>query len=222
MKKALLAFLLTICGAAQASVTVGHYDSGNCYPYSCLASDSNGIEYQQVFSSTLFPSSGTINSISVYQSQGGMMDSATYTLYLSTTSKTVGALDTINPANNIGANNALFGSYTLGGTMPSVLTLTGAAFNYDPMLGNLLLDVVISGLTSANGYQSFFQADYSGSETSRLWTTNFGSNQGTGALVTTFDFVPTAVPEPSSLTLLGLGLAFAGIAGSRRKGKTKA
>ncbi len=84
------------------------------------------------------------------------MDSATYDISFSTTSASVGALDS-TWANNIGGDSAFFGTFTLGGSMPSVLTLTGNAFNYDPTLGNLLMHVGISNLTEAHGYESYFQ-----------------------------------------------------------------
>lgn len=213
-----LAMLLS--GTAQASITVGNNNSGNCYPYSCFASD-GGTEYQQVFSSTAFSGPIAINSISVDLNNGGLMDNATYTLSLSTTSKAVNELDTSNTANNIGANNAFFGTFTLGGNMPNVLTFNGTTFNYNPTVGNLLLDVTISGVTNKVGYQSFFNADYTGALTSRLWSNSNGTSQGTGGLVTTFDSV-TAVPEPESYAMLLAGLGLMGFMTRRKSGKKAA
>lgn len=217
MKKTLLvASLLFASLAAQAGpVTVGQNGGGNCYPFSCLASDGGSV-YQQVYSASAFAEAGTIHSISFYRRLPGAMDSATYTLRLSTTSHAVGALD-FSPSNNIGSDVSLFGTFTLGGAMPEVLTFTGLPFHYDPTLGNLLLDVAVSDLTEAHKYESYFQADLNTTVTSRLWAGS-GNGQGAMALVTTFDIGPsTAVPEPGSLLLVGLGLAGLATAGRKRK-----
>lgn len=201
-----LVVLLGLAGSAQADVIVGSYDGGNCYPFSCGASD--GVTtYQQIYSADAFSGVLTFNAISFFldEDEGpGLMDSATYTVSFSTTSKAVDGLDT-EFANNIGGDSAVFGVFSLSGVMPSILTLTGNAFTYDPTQGNLLMTVEISGLTEANPYESFFQADYTGEVTQRLYAYD-GEATGevaTGALVTEFH----PVPEPSSVVLGLIGLA---------------
>ena len=203
------AFALTVlCAAgARADVTVGQFDDTNCYPFSCFASDSfggGGNTYQQVYDASAFSGVTSFNSICFFadsDSVGLPMDGATYAVSFSTTSGGVLALDA-NPNNNLGGDNASFGTFTLGGLMPAVTTLNGSTFTYDPSQGDLLMTVTVSNLTDPEPYSSFFQADYTGAVTSRLYTYNDDPTTGSndvGALVTQFKTLDVTVPEPGAV-----------------------
>ena len=208
---------LSAVPASAASVTIGNWDSGNCYPFSCLASERNGTTYQQIYSSSAFSGPLSFNTISFFQDTAGLMDSASYNISFSTTSTAVNGLSPVW-ASNIGGDSQVFGTFSVSGSMPSILSFTGNSFAYDPSMGNLLMTVDIFGLTQANGYQSFFQADYTGVDTQRLYAYG-GSPEGAvdiGALRTEFSNV-SAVPEPETYAMMLAGLALLGFAARRRK-----
>lgn len=210
---------------ARASVTVGSgSNAGTCYPFGCPSL--NAITaYQQVYSATAFSGVQAINTLSFAKAFGlGTFDTATYTISLSTTAKSVLGLDTDNIWNNVGADNIVLGTFTLSGAAPLVLSFSGAEFDYDPALGNLLLNVAISNVTTAGpnllpiSYAPYFAADQTTSVTSNLYGNVDGYRQGNFALITTFDLVtPTNVPEPMTASIIGIGLL--GMAAVRRHKK---
>ena len=135
-------------------------------------------------------------------------------------------------ADNIGADQTLVYSGALSLSSPGgvsggnpfhyVINLQNG-FNYDPGLGNLLLEVQnISGtdLVSSSTFQ-FMDAELTADDgTSRLLSLG-GAFVGTGivdtnGLVTKFGFVSAAAaPEPATLAIMFLGLA--GLAIARRR-----
>ena len=206
--------LLTTSPTAHAQqITVGTWNGENCYPFVCM-SDDNYTRYQQVYAASEFPDAVFINAITFYMSsEPWTYDGNFYTISFSNTPK--GPNELLGDLNaNPGPNNTVFFAGVLNGNGGPSFTISGLPFLYDPSLGNLLMDVTSTG-TNKIGYVGFFDADYSGTVTSRAYGNEIDySNVDPVGLVTTFDTALVA-PEPATVWLLAPGLA--AIAGLMRR-----
>jgi len=156
------------------------------------------------------------------------MNSGTWTISLSQTTADWNTLSSTY-ASNIGLDNTLVFSgnltqpWAFGDTL--VINLT-TPFAYDPSQGNLLMDVVVSGISMAGGKIGFDTNGYNAGNLNGntfLGRVYYDGGGGTGfvdkgyGLVTGFDAgAPTTVPEPTSFVLVSLGLG-ALAAGIRRR-----
>ena len=215
------AFAFAASAMPAAAVTVGSYDSGNCYPFSCNDSGTSvgqSIDYQEMYLGTAVGSI-TIHSLTFYSWPGGNTPSllgGTYDITLGTTTEPMGSGYPIALS-----NVATFDDLTISSAQPitSSLTFNGAPYTFDPSSGNLVMEVVVTNQDnvpngSGNGY---LWADYTGSVVSRAYDiTNVGVGGGTGALVTTFN----SVPEPSTWAMMLFGFAGLGFAGYRTSRKS--
>ena len=82
---------LSFANSAMADITIGSNDGGNCYPFSCLGSDSRD-RYQQVYSSAAFSSPITVGSVSFFQYSAGPVDTGTFDVSFYLTNAGVGTL----------------------------------------------------------------------------------------------------------------------------------
>lgn len=220
MRTIIKALLVTVClgglGLLQAGVIVIGVPGAatNCIPFGCnfIA----GTVYQQVYASSSFSEPITISDIVFYNRSGASFRSGDYTLSLSTTSKLVDGLDTVNFDSNLGPDNQLFWSGPLSGPAPAPeVVFLGAPFGYDPALGNLLLDLRVSNGGPDSGlYLDAYSGDAAG-----LFSRahNFGGGFEGYGLVTGFSYGEAGIPEPATLSLLGLGLAALAFLRRRRK-----
>ena len=202
-----------------ATITIGVPETtANAFPFIGTGPGAAGTRYQQAYAAANFTEAMAITDISFFRQQAGTFRSATYSLYLSTITAGIDSLSVSNFDANLGSDNILFATVSLSGSLPPVLTLSGAPFLYNPASGNLLLDMQVSsiGATGSGGFQ---------------WQTSGGSgifsryydffNPATRAiatgLVTRFDY-NTTVPEPGSFGLIGL--AAAALVGFKLKPRT--
>lgn len=201
---------LALAGAAPSfAVTVGTGTGGNCFPFGC----GSGTNYQQVY---LGSAVGAVDiyGVSFTKSTGDdSLNGGTYTLSFSTTARPVNGLDTSDFASNIGGDDTVFYTGTLaprysGGVLSFVL---GTPFSFDPMGGNLLLNITVAG---SGGGSTFFRSNNGDAGGVYSRAHNFGSAFENWGLTTTF--VTTNVPEPASWALLIAGFAMTGAAMRRR------
>lgn len=122
---------------------------------------------------------------------------------LSTSPLTVNIInESTNFAANIGVDNQFFASRTLTGTIDAILNFSGTAFIYDPGLGDLLLDIVVTG--TATGTSAQFQEDrVNGGIMSKAH--DFGGGFDDRGLVTEFVFEESAsISAPPGLAIFGM------------------
>lgn len=210
-----LALLFFVFSPAEAQVTIGDPGVGNCFPFGCIGDPSaDNDRYQQVYHASNFTSVVDIDEITFFLESPGDLNQGTFDFYLSNTFTAVGELSPTMD-DNPGANNSLFGSYTLGGAAPSTLSFSGNTFTYDPFMGNLLLDIRITDLVASTD-EAFYEAEAGGAdatEFSRMHNFN-GGFEGFG-LVTQFNGGGVTVPEPATALLFVSGVL--GLAAIRRR-----
>ncbi len=204
--------LLMMLGVAARANIVGLPPDGlqNCAPFGCTPyGNYPGTFYQQIYSSSAFSAPLMINSLSFYNTNpywtNQTFNSMTFSIYLSTTGVAVNAIDGRPYTSNLGADNALFWSGSIGGAFPfgSVLSFAGTPFYYDPGQGNLLMTILVSSLTEGGAW--FDARNGTATDFSRWddWGPVGFDNYG---LVTGFNEANAPIPEPGSLVLLGSGL----------------
>jgi len=213
-----------ISAPAMATLVVGSgATDGNVFPFG-YASTFFGVStrYQQVYDDSNFSGPLSITGVTFYSksTSGSELNSGNFTVSLSTTSVAVNNLSSAF-ANNVGADNVLLFTGTLPALASGVLTLHfTSAFDYDPSLGNLLLDIGYDGTTGFTSSTSF--EAYNGNANgvfSRMH--NFGTGFAGYGLKTGFETgpVPSPVPEPATWAMMIGGFGMVGGAMRYRRGK---
>jgi hypothetical protein len=185
--------------------------------------DANNQRYQLWFSQSMMSGyTGTIDSITQFVYGASRTSSYNVDIYASTTNVNSASLSSTNLDSNSGSNRILIFSGTIDlNSQPTLTVDVNNIFTYDGS-GNLLLDYVFNSFTGVGNYYDgpLMQAVDTNSDFYRI-TSNM--NEGNvvydwGAVRTAINFDSTQpVPEPSTLFLLGAGLAGLGFVRRRAK-----
>lgn len=200
----LISGLIFSATAANAAI-IGTANSTNAFPFN-LSASGPGTRYQQSYAASNFTGAVEILGIRFFKASGSTLRVQDMDLWLSTGANGVNALDPNAFDNNLGADNTLFISQSLGnGAVGDELTFTGVnPFTYNPAFGDLLIDMQFSNI-GADGDVSFDEDDNNGGIMSRAH--NFGTAFVNRGLVTEFITGPVqVVPIPASLVLFGSAL----------------
>lgn len=222
---AALAAVFSIGEAKAGYIVIGSPgDASNLLPFGA-----NGLTaYQQVYNANQFTSGIiAINGIAFFNtiSPGGNITPATYSVYLSTTSVPVSSLAPGAASSNLGSDNTLFFSGTLGDPVTNGgFTINGTPFTYNPADGNLLIDIVVTNPTGsgsvpldANAFGNFGTVSSRSDDLDPSGVASIG-----WGLVTGFDFTPgasdpTVIPEPASIAAFGFLTLAGGVYCWRRR-----
>ena len=173
------------------SVTIGttYLDIGNGAPF-----ETTGVlDYEQIYSAAAFPGPISFNTITFFDTQipGSAITDANYDITFAYTSS---PLNSNYPISGTGTQTFFDG--VLGGTIVGTsFSLSGPTFNYDPALGNLLIDVQVTNLQMA-GHGGLDRDAFTG-VVSRAFDSNGVINSDNLGLVTEFSTTvsPTAAPD---------------------------
>jgi hypothetical protein len=209
--------------AASAGTTVGTFNSGNCYPFSCNDSGTSvgqSIDYFQMYSSSAFSTTTTFSQISFFADTDfapALVLSGNYEIIFGTTTDPLGSTYPIGPLSNV---ETFFDGSLPAGSGAGIYSISGASYTYNPADGNLVMEVIATNQANVpNGDgNGFFEDDTTGTVMTRAYELigQGGVNDNFG-LVTEFG----AVPEPAAWALMLAGIAGLGAAlRGRRKALT--
>ena len=209
--KAVSCAVLVIGAGSASALTIGTQTGANDYPFASLPVDIN--QYQQIYSSSLFSGAFTFDGISfqVDEGGGGYVDESTFEIsFAVVASANFGSGFYSAPTTTFSSfgSGSLSAAPLAGGTY---VTVSGGSFAYDPLAGDLVMNIDFHRTAAAAGTPAFFKMDSSNLD--GLCAT-CSSSLGEG-LVTTFNV--TAVPEPETYAMLIAGLALVGGIARRRK-----